>query len=78
MPSRIDYYSNGNGYTAQPTPSRKSTVLHTASGNGHASSSTGSTQKTTHELLDKFVEAHYELEAYKCVPLPTPRFTHRP
>ena len=61
MPSRIDYFSNGNGYATQTISSLKSSTLYSNNGNGHASSST----ERKHELLDKFVEAYDELQAYK-------------
>lgn len=66
MPSRIDYYSasNGNGYAQ----SRKSSALYPSTdsvgSNGHPSPST----ERKPELLNKFVEAYDELQAYRCVP----------
>jgi phenylalanine ammonia-lyase len=65
MPSLVDYYATSNTY---PTHALKNAASHPVSRNGHASSST----ERKHELLDKFVEAYEELEAYKWVCSPSP------
>lgn len=63
MPSRTDYYSasNGNSYVQN----RKSSVIYPLNAasetNGHASPSA----ERKPELLDKFVEAYDELQAYR-------------
>ncbi|GJE91396.1 phenylalanine ammonia-lyase [Phanerochaete sordida] len=61
MPARVDYYSNGNGYAQ----SRKSSAIYpstnAAASSGHASPST----ERKPELLDKFVEAYDEIQAYR-------------
>lgn len=68
MPSRVDYYTNGNGFATESLPARKNSsgfpLQNFAGQHGYASSSTGRQP----ELLDKFVEAYDELQAYRSVP----------
>ena len=69
MPSRIDSYSNGASVVAQTISNLKKSALHPVVGNTHAAPST----ERKHELLDKFVQAYEELEAYKYVHHALPR-----
>jgi hypothetical protein len=65
MPSRIAYCPTSKTYIDNNV---KNNAGYAVNGNGHVSSLT----ERKHELLDKFVEAYKELEAYRLVYGPSP------
>ena len=68
MPSRVDYYpAADNEYATQP--SRKNSAGFPLQVQGYVTPSPATTSKAKPGLLDKFVEAHDELQAYRSVAL---------
>lgn len=68
MPSRVDYYDTE--YPTQSVPSRKNSAGFPLLASGYAATAaTASTSGTKAELLDKFIEAHDELQGYRSAQL---------